>query len=31
MTDDEIATDEPLLWAAQQIAELIGDGPWDDA
>lgn len=31
MTDDEIAQEEPLFWAAQQIAELIGDGPWNDA
>lgn len=29
MTDDEIAEEEPVLWAAQKLAALIGDDPWD--
>ena len=29
MTDDEIRQEEPVLWAAMQIADMIGEGPWD--
>lgn len=29
MTDNEIRQEEPLLWAAMQLAEMIGRGPWD--
>lgn len=28
MTDEEVAEEEPVFWAAQQVAALIGDGPW---
>jgi hypothetical protein len=29
MTDEEIREEEPVLWAAMQIADMIGGGPWD--
>lgn len=29
MTDEEIRSEEPLLWAAMQISTLLGPGPWD--
>jgi len=29
MTDDEIREEEPLMWAAMRLAELIGPCPWD--
>ena len=29
MTQDEIRSQEPLFWAAMQIADMIGPGPWD--
>jgi len=29
MTDEEIREEYPVLWAAKQIADIIGDGPWD--
>ena len=31
MTDEEVRDEEPLLWAAQHLASVIGDAPWDDA
>lgn len=32
MTDEEIKDEEPVFWAAQQIAGLLEDGrPWSDA
>ncbi len=30
-TNDELREYEPVLWAVQQIAKLIGPGPWDSA
>lgn len=29
MTDDEVAQEMPVFWAAKEIAALIGDAPWD--
>lgn len=29
MTDEELLEEDPLLWAAMKIAQLIGPGPWD--
>jgi len=29
MTDSEIMDEEPLFWAAKEIAGLIGDISWD--
>ena len=29
LTDSELREEDPLLWAAQEIAKLIGPGPWD--
>lgn len=29
MTDDEIRSEEPILWAAKEVAGLIGSGPTD--
>jgi hypothetical protein len=29
ITDRELREDDPVLWAAQKIAGLIGPGPWD--
>ena len=29
MTDQEIREEEPLMWAAIRLAEMIGPGPWD--
>ena len=29
ITDAELREEEPVLWAAMQIAKLIGLGPWD--
>jgi len=31
MTDEQIRDEEPLFWAAQHLASVIGDAPWDDA
>lgn len=29
LTDSELREEEPVLWAAQKIAGLIGPAPWD--
>lgn len=29
MTDEEFREEYPVVWAASQIADMIGDGPWD--
>jgi len=29
LTRKEIKEEEPIFWVAQEIAKLIGDGPWD--
>jgi hypothetical protein len=29
MTDEEIREEDPIFWAAKEIASLIGDAPWD--
>jgi len=29
MTDEEVCEYEPVFWAAKEIADLIGDAPWD--
>ena len=31
MTDDDIRQEDPVFWAAQHLAEVIGAAPWDDA
>lgn len=28
-TDEELRAECPAVWAAAQIADMIGDGPWD--
>lgn len=29
MTDEEVCEYEPVFWAAKEIADMIGDAPWD--
>lgn len=29
MTDEEIREEDPVFWAAKEVASLIGDAPWD--
>ena len=29
LTEDEMREEQPILWAAQRIAEMIGPGSWD--